>query len=104
MFDLLCPKPGTEPIDFLDCLTYGGKISIALTTGRGKSVDHFIASLILSRIEAAVYCRRGDMTTRNYGNLYLVNEHLYYDFNQLQTFKTKTSYLIDTFSIFQPEL
>lgn len=103
MFDLLCPKPGTEPIDFLDCLTYGGKISIALTTGRGKSVDHFIASLILSRIEAAVYCRRGDMTTRNYGNLYLVNEHLYYDFNQLQTFKTKTSYLIDTFSIFQPE-
>lgn len=104
MFDLLCPKPGTEPIDFLDCLTYGSKISIALTTGRGKSVDHFIASLILSRIEAAVYCRRGDMTTRNYGNLYLVNEHLYYDFNQLQTFKTKTSYLIDTFSIFQPEL
>ena len=103
MFDLLCPKPGTKPIDFLDCLTYGEKISISFNTGRGKTVNQFIASMILRRIENAVLCRPGDPTTRSYGNVYLVNENLYYDFQQLQRFKTKTSYLIDTFSIFQPE-
>lgn len=103
MFDLLCPKPGTKPIDFLDCLTYGDKISISFNTGRGKTVNQFIASMILRRIENAVLCRPGDPTIRSYGNLYLVNENLYYDFQQLQRFKIKTSYLIDTFSVFQPE-
>ena len=103
MFDLLCPKAGTKPIDFLDCLIYGDKISISFNTGRGKNVNQFIASMILKRIENTVHCRPGDPTTRSYGNLYLVNENLYYDFQQLQSFKTKTSYVLDTFSIFQPE-
>ena len=59
--------------------------------------------MILRRIENAVLCRPGDPTIRSDGNLYLVNENLYYDFQQLQRFKIKTSYLIDTFSVFQPE-
>lgn len=103
MFDLLCPKPGTKPVDFYNCLNYGDKISISLNTGRGETVNHFIGSLIFRRIESVIYSRPGDLSTRSYGNLYLVNENLYSDSQQLQSFKTKTSYLIDTFSIFQPE-
>lgn len=102
VFDLLCPKPGTKIIDLEEVLKLGDKVSFSLNTGRGKDFNSFVAKLILQRIEKVIYLRDGDQTTRSYGNLYLLNENLYNKIKGFENYKKRTSYRIDTFSIFQP--
>ena len=102
VFDLLCPKPGTKIIDLEEVLKLGDKVSFSLNTGRGKDFNSFVAKLILQRIEKVIYLRDGDEKTRSYGNLYLLNEHLYNNIKEFENYKKRTSYRIDTFSIFQP--